>query len=512
MSANDDKKKGTTSGNDSTIASPYTLHPSDNPGMIISPVQLRGENYDEWARSMRNALRAKKKLGFIDGTVTRPSDDSSEIEDWWMVNSMLVAWVFNTIEPSLRSTITYMENVKDLWEDLRQRFSIGNRPRVQQLKADIANCKQAGQAVVSYYGRLKMMWDELVSYEPIPVCQCSGCKCNITAELMKKQENERIHQFLMGLDDAVFGTVRSNTKFDASVFYDYSRRTTPVEERDKRPKSSSKSSGIQICGEIDPEEEEKVLDAVENELNKVDRSAFPRLTNEQWVALLNLLNTHKIGASKKLTGKTYCHDWILDAGASQHMTGDIKLLTGVRKISPCLVGLPIGEHTTAMKEGIICFGKHIYLNNVLFVPDMNCTLISVAQMVKELNCIVTFSDKLCVIQDRTSRTLIGADGSNYVDELNEYRCLSRDGDIMLDRGRMEDTTHEVETDKVSEAGICNEANCENMSDTVDPPTMPIVEQETLGRGFWSKQPPAKFKEYVIYTARRLKDPTALATA
>ncbi|KAK4428671.1 hypothetical protein Salat_1166900 [Sesamum alatum] len=170
MSANDDKKKGTISGNDSTIASPYTLHPSDNPGMIISPVQLRGENYDEWASSMRNALRAKKKLGFIDGTVTRPSDDSSEIEDWWMVNSMLVAWVFNTIEPSLRSTIKYMENVKDLWEDLRQRFSIGNGPRVQQLKADIANCKQAGQAVVSYYGQLKMMWDALVSYEPIPVC------------------------------------------------------------------------------------------------------------------------------------------------------------------------------------------------------------------------------------------------------------------------------------------------------------------------------------------------------
>ncbi|KAL0416757.1 UNVERIFIED_CONTAM: hypothetical protein Slati_3507600 [Sesamum latifolium] len=157
MANNDDKKKEDTFKNSLTVASPYTLHPSDNLGMIISPIQLKGENYDEWARSIRNALRAKRKLGFIDGTVTQPSDDSSEIEDWWMVNSMLVAWVFNTIEPSLRSTITYMENVKDLWEDLRQRFPIGNEPRVQQLKADITNCKQAGELVVSYYGRLKMM-------------------------------------------------------------------------------------------------------------------------------------------------------------------------------------------------------------------------------------------------------------------------------------------------------------------------------------------------------------------
>ncbi|KAL0453680.1 UNVERIFIED_CONTAM: hypothetical protein Slati_1346100 [Sesamum latifolium] len=90
------------------------------------------------------------------------------------------------------------------------------------------------------------------------------------------------------------------------------------------------------------------------------------------------------------------------------MTGDIKFLTSVRKISPCPVGFLNGEHTTAMKEGTLYFGKNTYLNNVLFVPDMNYTLISVVQMVRELNCIITFSDKLCVIHDRTSRMLIGA--------------------------------------------------------------------------------------------------------
>ncbi|KAL0404419.1 UNVERIFIED_CONTAM: hypothetical protein Sradi_2082700 [Sesamum radiatum] len=106
------------------LSSPYYLHPSDHPGMNICPVVFKGDNYEEWARSMRNAFRAKRKQGFLDGKFPKPTDDSEEIEDWWSVNSMLVAWIFQSIEPTLRSTISYHDTVKELWEDLKQRFSI----------------------------------------------------------------------------------------------------------------------------------------------------------------------------------------------------------------------------------------------------------------------------------------------------------------------------------------------------------------------------------------------------
>lgn len=64
--------------------------------------------------------------------------------------------------------------------------------------------------IVQYYGQLKMMWDKLVHYEPIPICMCGGCTCKISAVLEKKKKEERIHQFLMGLEDGVYGTVCSN--------------------------------------------------------------------------------------------------------------------------------------------------------------------------------------------------------------------------------------------------------------------------------------------------------------
>lgn len=104
------------------------------------------------AAHILNTLCTKKKLGFVDGTIHKPRDASSELKDLWMVKSILVAWIFNIIESSICSTVTYMEIVQDLCEDLRQRFSIGNGPRFHSLKSNLAACKQQGQSVVVYYG------------------------------------------------------------------------------------------------------------------------------------------------------------------------------------------------------------------------------------------------------------------------------------------------------------------------------------------------------------------------
>lgn len=136
--------------------------------------------------------------------------------------------------------------------------------------------------------------------------------------------------------------------------------------------------------------------------------SFPWLSNDQWSALMNILNSHKSTSStEKLTGKQVKNSWLLDTGASNHMTGDINLLTKLIDVSPCPVGLPDERNTIANKEGTINFGKGLVLNNVLYVPNLACNLISVSQLIHDSNCVVTFSDKLCVIQDRTSRTVIG---------------------------------------------------------------------------------------------------------
>ncbi|KAF7805371.1 retrovirus-related Pol polyprotein from transposon TNT 1-94 [Senna tora] len=87
--------------------SPYDLTSLDNPGLSITQVHLKGDNYDEWARDIRTALRARKKFGFVDGTIPKPEEKSCDLEDWWTINSLLVSWIRNTIEPGLRSSISH---------------------------------------------------------------------------------------------------------------------------------------------------------------------------------------------------------------------------------------------------------------------------------------------------------------------------------------------------------------------------------------------------------------------
>ncbi|GJZ04974.1 retrovirus-related pol polyprotein from transposon TNT 1-94 [Tanacetum coccineum] len=167
--------------------SPYDFTANVNLGSLITQVQLKGENYDEWARYLRTALRARKKFGFVDGTIKQTDDKSLDLEDWRTNNSLIVSWIMNTIEPLLRSTILHIEVAEDLWKDIKERFSTANGPRIHQLKAELANCKQLGLSIVAYYGKLKKLWEELGDYEQMPTCRCGLGECKLGSAFAKRR-------------------------------------------------------------------------------------------------------------------------------------------------------------------------------------------------------------------------------------------------------------------------------------------------------------------------------------
>ena len=73
------------SSNDSATPNPpnpYFLSSSENPGNILVTQPLLGmKNYQSWSRAMILALIAKKKIGFVEGKITKPYLDSPLYED-----------------------------------------------------------------------------------------------------------------------------------------------------------------------------------------------------------------------------------------------------------------------------------------------------------------------------------------------------------------------------------------------------------------------------------------------
>lgn len=64
---------------------------------------------------------------------------------------MLVAWIIQSIDSYLRSTIIDCATVKQLSENLYQWLSIDNIPHILQLRVELTPLDQNGQSVVAYY-------------------------------------------------------------------------------------------------------------------------------------------------------------------------------------------------------------------------------------------------------------------------------------------------------------------------------------------------------------------------
>ncbi|KAK3023953.1 hypothetical protein RJ639_044716 [Escallonia herrerae] len=185
--------------------SPFYLHPSDHPGLIFvtQPLSENGENYFTWRRNMLTALQSKNKAGFVDGLIAKPDVHSRDFQSWIQCNAVVKSWIVNSLSRELQTSAAHADTASEIWCDFDERFTQGIALRVYDLKRSIALLQQEKSAISTYYGKLKGVWNELHNLRPIPVCTCGAGK-----KMQEMREEEKVFDFLMGLDDT-YKTVRS---------------------------------------------------------------------------------------------------------------------------------------------------------------------------------------------------------------------------------------------------------------------------------------------------------------
>ena len=146
----------------------------------------------------------KNKLGFIDGSLTLSSSlvkTPSTFQARIHCDNMVGTWIINSVSPKIQASIIYKDTTLDIWNDLKERFSWGNGPRIFNLPKEIIEITQGELSFTYFFTQLKVLWDQLQNYSPFPMCTCGKCVCGVNQKLTDQQVRESVMKYLMGLNE-----------------------------------------------------------------------------------------------------------------------------------------------------------------------------------------------------------------------------------------------------------------------------------------------------------------------
>ena len=99
--------------------------------------------------------------------------------------------------------------------------------------------------------------------------------------------------------------------------------------------------------------------------------------------------------------------WIIDFGATDHMTFDSKQVSLLKSSSQHSVSTANGTPIPIIGEGSLSLTNTLNLDSILVVPSLNYNLLSVSQITTALFCVVIFWPEFCVFKDIRTRQTIG---------------------------------------------------------------------------------------------------------
>ncbi|XP_019155913.1 PREDICTED: uncharacterized protein LOC109152717 [Ipomoea nil] len=149
-------------------------------------------------------IQVKNKWWIIDSSIAAPNSEDNRYGLWRRCNLMLCSWIFRSVHPSIAQSVMHLENARDVWNDLKRRFAQCDAQRISALQNDIYSLKQGSQSVSDYYTKCRIMWEEMNTLRPLPLC-----KCGLVDEIRKEREVDQVIRFLQGLNDD-FNTLKSN--------------------------------------------------------------------------------------------------------------------------------------------------------------------------------------------------------------------------------------------------------------------------------------------------------------
>ncbi|KAL0553894.1 hypothetical protein IC582_007798 [Cucumis melo] len=332
----------------------------------FSSEKLNGQNYFSWSQSIRMFLEGRHQFSFLTGETVRPSPRDALERLWKGEDSLIRSMLINSMEPQIVKPLLYAATAKDLWDTTQTLYSKRqNASRLYTLRKQVHNCKQGTLDVTTYFNKLSLLWQEM------DLCRETVWDTpNDSTQYAKLEEADRVYDFLAGL----------NPKFDNVCGHILGQRPLP--------------SLMEVCFEVRLEEDHT--------------NAMGVLTTLPWTPTLGAIAQSGMPQSLGLISVDRKNPWILDSGATDHLTGSLEHFISY---APCAgnekIRIADGSLAPIAGKGQIVPFDGFALQNVLHVSKLSYNLLSISKITRELHCKAIFLPESVYFQDMSTGRTIG---------------------------------------------------------------------------------------------------------
>ncbi|XP_040955976.1 uncharacterized protein [Gossypium hirsutum] len=428
-------------------SSPYYLHPNKNPSLVLVTPPLSSSNYHHWSRTMRMALLSKNKLQFVDGSIPAPSHIDPLFSAWERCNNMVISWLNHSITPFIFNSVLWIDKASDIWIDLRERFSQDDLCRISDLQEEIYAFKQDDKSdyVIHFLKGLNDSFSavrsQILLMDPLPSIN------KAFSRVIQQERQFNITSSKSFLSNTIIfandSSMKSQSSTSSSIYVDkrwctfcqrprhtidtcYKKNGYPSGDKPRAPISRAHNV---VSDDIDDSlEDSKPVAAFPAGDSSHSFGSSVNLPQEQYDQLLALLQASSLATKPTTSSPSHVTNhimtdptssfslaasdgniftpsssvkfsfWIVDTGATDHITHSLSSFTFFKRIKPIFVTLPNGSKVSAHFSGTVIFNDHLCLTDVLYIPQFSFNLLSVTKLTSNLPCCFTFHASHCTIQ------------------------------------------------------------------------------------------------------------------
>ncbi|KAM1595047.1 hypothetical protein ACFX10_001388 [Malus domestica] len=146
----------------------YTSLTIQNIGSMV-PIKLKSLNYLPWQALFAPILHRYKLLGVIDGSEPCPSPLLSDrsinpaFEQWYEKDQNLLTWLNSTLSEEIIPFTVGVSSSRDLWLKLEQRYGGISDAHIYQLRSRLQSLQKGSQSISEYVQQIKAISDSLTA-------------------------------------------------------------------------------------------------------------------------------------------------------------------------------------------------------------------------------------------------------------------------------------------------------------------------------------------------------------